>query len=276
MLAAYNPAIRESLARTADILSAEADAAEAMLGAFAPAVVLPLADGRLAVNADDLQALPVGLQRLVLRWILQRLSREGSEVGFEAVERARRAAGTATRTSLTDGLEVRAEGGRRVFGRGQTDTDPAGQRPQVPGPGPIRIVPPCSLSLAGDWSIEADVDRFTPALGKLRTDPRWEILLDADASGLPFVVDSPRAGDRMTPFGATGSKKVSDLFQQEKIPPAARVLWPVLRQGGAVVWLVGVRRSDGARLGPTTRRIIRFRLIGPEAVGPTAEPTCLP
>ncbi len=273
LLGTYNPAIRSTLARTADILAAEADAGEALLGAFAPALILPLADGRLAVESDDLHALPVGLQRLVLRHILQRLSGEGSEVGFEAVERARRAAESGTRTSLAGNLQVQAHGRQRVFGRRQNDEVPDGLRPQLPGRDPIRFAPPCSLSLDGGWRLEAAVDSCTPALRKARPDPRWEVLVDADACGTAFVIDAPRPGDRMTPFGATGSRKVSDLLQQEKVPPAARAGWPVLRQGGAVVWLVGVRRSEGARLGPSTRRIIRFRLIGPEAAGEMAQPS---
>lgn len=264
LLATYNPAIRETLARTADILAAEAEASEALLGAFAPALILPLADGRLAVEADDLRALPVGLQRLVLRAILQRLSLEGAEVGFEAVERARRAAESGTRTSLPGNLQMQAHGRRRVFGQAQNDNAPDGLHPQLPGADPLSVVPPCSLSLAGGWRLEAAVDSCTPAHRQARPDPRWEVLVDADASSPAFLVDTPRPGDRMTPFGASGSKKLSDVLQHQKIPPAARAQWPVLRQGGAVVWLVGVRRSDGARLGPATRRIIRFRLMGPK------------
>lgn len=272
LLGTYNPAIREALARTADILAAEADAGEALLGAFAPALILPLADGRLAVESDDLHALPVGLQRLVLRAILERLSGEGSEIGFEAVERARRAAGSGTRTSLAGNLQVQAYGRRRVFGPRHNDGAPDGLQPQVPGGDPIHLVPPCSLSLAGDWRLDAGVDSCTPALREMRPDPHWEILVDADACGAAFMIDAPRPGDRMTPFGATGSRKVSDLLQQERVPPAARAGWPVLRQGGAVVWLVGVRRFEGARLAPSTRRVIRFRLIGPETAGEMAQP----
>ncbi len=67
----------------------------------------------------------------------------------------------------------------------------------------------------------------------------------------------------MTPFGAAGSKKLSDLFQEGKVPAAARPLWPVVCQSGSIAWLVGLRRAEVARVGPHTRRVLRLRLVAP-------------
>ena len=69
----------------------------------------------------------------------------------------------------------------------------------------------------------------------------------------------------MTPFGAAGSKKLSDLFQEGRVPAAARPLWPVICQSGSIVWLVGLRRAELARVDVHTRRVLRLRLIAPRA-----------
>ena len=262
LMATYNTAIRDVLARMADVLSAEADAVEAVAEAFAPAVVRTLGDGRLGVEPQEMAALPLGLQRVVLRWILRRLAAERSEVGFESVERARQALGASERISLAGALEVSTEGGLRVFGAPGVPGSDAGY-PQVPGLKPVRFRAPLRLALNPGWFIQASLEERPPGDMAPEADPAHEIQLDADALGQDFELSTALRGERMTPFGGAGSKKVRDLLQQARIPVSARDAWPVIRQGGAIVWLVGIRRAEGARISEHTRGVVRMRLAAP-------------
>ena len=45
-----------------------------------------------------------------------------------------------------------------------------------------------------------------------------------------------RAGDRYQPSGSTGEVKLKTLFQRAGIPLWERHLWPILTDGGAIVW----------------------------------------
>ncbi|MBM3122447.1 MAG: tRNA lysidine(34) synthetase TilS [Chloroflexi bacterium] len=262
LMGTYNPSIRLALARMADVLSAEADAVEAVAEAFAPAVVRALGDGRLGVEPGEMAALPLGMQRIIVRWILTRLAAERGEVGFEGVERARRAVGRTARTSLPGGLEVSSESGLRVFGAAGFARSFA-EFPQFLSRQTVPFQAPQRLALDAGWSIEVGHEERPGDPGQA-TDPADVIRLDADALGEDFELSAARRGERMTPFAGSGSKTVRDLLQQARIPAPAREAWPVIRQRGAIVWLVGIRRAEVARISKQTRRVLRMRLEAPE------------
>ena len=74
-----------------------------------------------------------------------------------------------------------------------------------------------------------------------------------DAGGLDrLVIDAPRPGDRMRPLGMDGSRKLSDLLVDAKVPRRDRAATPVVRDGERIVWLAGVRMSEEYRVGADT------------------------
>ena len=64
--------------------------------------------------------------------------------------------------------------------------------------------------------------------------------LDAEALRVGLTLRARRPGDRMRLLGG-GSKLVSDLLSQAKVPRALREASPVVECGGEIVWLPGVR-----------------------------------
>ena len=69
-----------------------------------------------------------------------------------------------------------------------------------------------------------------------------EVCLSAAAvGGRDLVFRSWRAGDRMKPLGMSGSKKLSDIFTDLKVPRAERDAWGVVECGGRVAALAGWR-----------------------------------
>lgn len=57
-----------------------------------------------------------------------------------------------------------------------------------------------------------------------------------------------REGDRMHPFGLHGTKLVSDVFADAKVPPEARKRAWILDVDGEVAWVLGVRASELCRI----------------------------
>jgi tRNA(Ile)-lysidine synthase len=53
-----------------------------------------------------------------------------------------------------------------------------------------------------------------------------------------------RAGERMKPLGGAGRRLVVRCFQEARVPRSLRTAWPALEQGGTIVWIPGVCRSD--------------------------------
>jgi tRNA(Ile)-lysidine synthase len=80
--------------------------------------------------------------------------------------------------------------------------------------------------------------------------------LDAAVTGLEFVVRSPKPGDRFAPLGMRGTKKLQDFFADKKIPRAEREgIAVVATTQGEVVWIVGHRISERAKVTERTERV---------------------
>lgn len=86
-----------------------------------------------------------------------------------------------------------------------------------------------------------------------RTDPgRGAGELPAEASfAADQVGDSPievrtwRPGDRIAPLGMEGSRKLQDVFTDQKIPAADRARIPVVTCRGEIIWVPGYRIARG-------------------------------
>jgi tRNA(Ile)-lysidine synthase len=57
-----------------------------------------------------------------------------------------------------------------------------------------------------------------------------------------------RPGDRIQPLGMSGRKKVKDIFIDCKIPLAQRRRTALLFCGSELIWVVGLRTSQLARV----------------------------
>ena len=89
-----------------------------------------------------------------------------------------------------------------------------------------------------------------------------EVCLSAAAVGdRDLIFRNWRAGDRMKPLGMGGSKKLSDIFTDLKVPRAERAKRIVVECGGQIAALAGWRVSrDFAVEGPRAASLrIRFR-----------------
>jgi tRNA(Ile)-lysidine synthase len=84
--------------------------------------------------------------------------------------------------------------------------------------------------------------RFTVADGSGGADG-WGAAI---AGSAPLVVRRWRAGDRLAPSGSQGPRRVKRYLTEAGVMGSDRAGWPVVEQGGEIVWIPGVRRSDAA------------------------------
>ena len=72
------------------------------------------------------------------------------------------------------------------------------------------------------------------------------------------VVRRWRAGDRLAPSRGQARRRVTRYLSDARLAGSVRAGWPVVVQGGEVVWIPGVRRSDAAtvRSGRRSRRCV--------------------
>ncbi len=82
--------------------------------------------------------------------------------------------------------------------------------------------------------------------------------VDAERLSFPLILRPWRAGDRFSPLGMSGRKKISDLLTDMKVPAHRRKHVRVLCAGDEIVWVVGFRLSEPFRVHPETRRYARL------------------
>jgi tRNA(Ile)-lysidine synthase len=85
-----------------------------------------------------------------------------------------------------------------------------------------------------------------------------KILLDAAGLEYPLVLRNWQHGDRMQPYGMKGSKLISDLLTDCKIPSLEREKALVLTSGSTILWLVGIRTSKHHKITSITKSIIEI------------------
>lgn len=135
------------------------------------------------------------------------------------------------------------------------------REPDAPAPLPVpgeTVLSPSCRRLAA--RVEAGSRGFLAAFRRDKT--AAEEALDASRVKSPLTVGPPRAGERMRPLGAPGSRKIADILADLGVPRTRRREELVVRDaGGAVVWLVGRRIADHARITPRTRLVLRLSYL---------------
>lgn len=85
--------------------------------------------------------------------------------------------------------------------------------------------------------------------------------LDLDALVWPLTIRSRLPGDTIKVMGLNGSKKVKDIYIDDKIPSSERSVIPLVCDGlGNIVWIPGVRRSVHAAVGRQTAKVLLLSL----------------
>lgn len=79
-----------------------------------------------------------------------------------------------------------------------------------------------------------------------------------DRLKLPLVLRSPKSGDRIQPFGMSGTKKLSDIFVDKKIPGRERAKARVVADADKILWVVGVATDEHARVTTETGRVVKI------------------
>jgi tRNA(Ile)-lysidine synthase len=138
---------------------------------------------------------------------------------------------------------------------------PAAEIGMVTGPGGrVRIAG--SLGQAFDASLipaKAGAARLRQAIA---TDDRETAFFDAEKLSWPLRLSGLLAGDRIVPFGGSGSRKAKEIMIDLKIPRENRWGRAVVRDAdGTLLWIPGVIRSNLAQVDGSTRHLLCLTVL---------------
>ncbi|MEZ4386679.1 MAG: tRNA lysidine(34) synthetase TilS [Candidatus Krumholzibacteriia bacterium] len=235
----FGPGADEPPARLADLAAADlaylraqtADAWDRLL------VATPEGHEGPALSAAGLAALPTAIgRRVVRRWLLHHLPQDLALAHVDDVHRWAAHGRSGGGLDLPGGLRV-----VRIF-------DALAVSGTLP--------PTTAVDL---WRLRVEAldrapDPVTPPEGD--RDDGWRLICAADALRGNLRLRHPREGDRLEPFGLGGSKKLSDLAREQRIPATLRPHLLVVEDDEGPLWVVGVAQAERTRLLPTTRQAV--------------------
>jgi tRNA(Ile)-lysidine synthase len=220
----WNPKLKEKLAQMAELAREEelwwAAEVERVAGQLLLRGRAVRGGGRaagetLAVDVTRLAALPVALERRLLRYAVAQLGVQADFAGTEALRRLGREGRAGQKLELASGLRAERTPRELQFFLAAADAGAAEVKLEVSGTVPCQLEDPAS---GFRLSIEAEGE----LAGKKATLRGW------------------KAGDRVRMRYSSGERKVKEVLERMKISGSQRVGWPVLELAGRIVWMRGV------------------------------------
>ena len=105
------------------------------------------------------------------------------------------------------------------------------------------------------WRLQFEVierDAFAP-----ERDP-FTVYFDMDLLTFPMTITGWEKGDSFVPFGSHCHKKLSDLFIDQKLSLGEKDRVEVLRCGGKILWVIGIRAANHCRVTQSTSQILKI------------------
>jgi len=249
----FNRGIKPVLLRTAEILGEE----ERLLDAMAKERFSPCLH-KLELRVQELMLMEVALQRRVIRlWLAFFLP--ASELTFEPVKAVLRLAASpkgSARVELKKGMCVTREYETVKL---EFDSGKRNRARKLHGHAVFAVPGSCRC---WDWRFNATMvsrDDWNAAKREGLCGSSLTAFFDADSVGdAPLTVRGRKTGDRFQPLGMSGEKKLQDFFVDEKVPQPQRSLIPLLACGERIVWVVGYRIADWAKVTEKTTRVVKL------------------
>jgi tRNA(Ile)-lysidine synthase len=273
LLEGWNPRLREHLAQMAELARTEEAWWADEVARIAPQLLLrgrPVRGGGraagdgLAIDVTRLAALPLALQRRLLRHAAEQL---GTAVDFPATEAMRLLASSGRagqKLELAEGLraertprELRLEVSLVGETKGEVVLE---YKVAIPGEVTaeafglrLRIEVDSSPTLGDENGSRGDnvsmgevpsgakahLD-LTPDAARLKSCPVTKLTVPVSSPSRVATLRNWRPGDRVTLRYSSGPRKAKEVLERLKVTGSERRLWPVLEIGGRIVWMKGV------------------------------------
>ncbi len=230
------------LARSAQVARGESELLDqlgtellAHCGVVSQAVSSRLVD---PISTKELLAAPVAIVRRAIQlWLPTRVGSQGVEAILNVAN------GNATAADIGSNLRVRRSSNQLTVEPIALDDAASHSAVELHVPG---------FATYGDLEVSARIDRIAPVGWP---DGKNTCVLDADVVGQELVVRRAEPTERFKPFGLAGTKTVVKARSDAGMIVDARNELPVVaRANGEIVWVLGYRCADQARVTISTRR----------------------
>jgi tRNA(Ile)-lysidine synthase len=284
LLESLNPSIQSTLLRNAEVIRVDLEWLEAQIDTCRSRIVVEEDDYVIKLNVQELLALPLSLQRHLLRRVTADLCDGQSPLEtrhYTLIEQllAEHHDRQERTLHLPHRLEVRYNFNELIFERVDEYTnfnDESTWKQQNVSEEVALLSIPGSIEVPGTpWVAMAEpvpaelMEKVRAALSsedwagvwRLLPSTRYSVYMDGDVTGSSIQVRTRRPGDRMQPLGMLHEKKVQDILVDAHIARAERESVPLFCTASHPIWLAGVCLDERARLTGKTRQVVGLSIV---------------
>jgi tRNA(Ile)-lysidine synthase len=251
LLQSYNPRIAEALLRTARIASDDIEFVDKEIARLWNRIAQQQGE-TVTLDKKGVDQLPPTLKRYLLRASAEKLLGSAKDIEMRHIEEMMSALAkpAGKRLSLPGGL---------IFSLGYDQyllaSDLAALSPLPRLEGEVQLNIPGQTLIPG-WCIEAtiiDREQITEKGGD------FTAYFDLGKTGDKLLLRPRQRGDRFQPLGLSQPKKVNEFMIDAKIPQAWRQQIPIVCSPSQILWVVGWRIDDRAKVTENTKQILRLK-----------------
>ena len=238
VLKEYNPAIVASLAGTALLLRGDDQLLEEMTSELCATTCHRGEGGEMFCSVRQLRSFDSARRSRILRYLFKQVS--GTLQGFSRRHLDRLHGmidGSApnVRLKLPSGVLVVREYDQLRCGLDKQGTPNLDYEVRITGAGRYQLPDGTLLDVGEEALSNHELATHVAAISTIMVP-------------FPWLVRRFRPGDRMSPLGMNGTKKIKNIFIDRKIPADVRARTPLLLCGEEVIWVAGICLSERCRV----------------------------
>ncbi len=252
----YNKDIRAAIARLSKLAQRDSDALNEMADSIFVKIG-SVSDSRASIPWDQLLSYPSAVRSRVIRKAIESVRGHLTDVDMGMVEKIVDMGERTGKSSLNlpGNVTVQCKLGVLSFIRNEAATSalPCEKYLNIRGD-----------TLVGDQVVRTTRSNFDKDFGILDSADARNVVVDARKIDGALRVRNRRPGDRMQPFGMSGTRKLQDILTDKKIPANLRDKVPIIVDDYGIVWVAGLCIDQRVSVSPDTEDVISIELMEQE------------
>lgn len=260
-----NPQVHEQFQRLSEELESDEEFLVQLTEERLKLVITEKRDARVSIDIEAFNLMPLPLQRrgiqLILNYLYKVRPASLSAIHIEKIFSILKSPHPSGTLDFPNGLKVVRSYQECSF-QFHTQTNQTSYNLEMSKPGEVFLP-------------NGDILMMEVLHGEeMRITSPAQILLYMEEDVLPLVIRTRKNGDRMTIKGMNGTKKLKNLFIDEKVPIHMRNGWPIVTdRNDQIIWVPGLKKSNlySVRDYEVSQRIILLTYISNDLLGGTAK-----
>lgn len=255
LLKKFNPNVKSAIAKATDLLAADYEYLMGISGKALHGATIRTDRDTIALDIDKLLMYPDPIRRYVLRLAIEEVKGDLENIAFSHIEDITNKLPDDERWEihLPSGIFAKGDGDKLEISRIATAPEE-----RVSFRYGFKIPGTVSVKEAGVRVKAAVID--VPSKSNLKLKDKNKAILDLGKVGREAVVRSRREGDKFSPFGISGTKKIKDFLIDEKVPKGEKDLVPIVEVRGRIAWVAGMRMDNAFKITNRTKKAVKFTI----------------